>query len=195
MASIWDILTDIFDFASSSAATEEALDIAKEQWEFTERTTKAGYESDIATYEYNISALEAGIESLGKSKEFAIWEFGRQTEKYNRAQREAYGASGAVVGVGTPLEEMEKQAQHQEVLKAEGIRGFEEKETFLEEKKEFLEEQKGKTESLIEELWPTVEETTEEEEGPKEGDTKTTGGGQNIQQWIFHDGRWQKRGH
>jgi len=203
---MWGLLASLFmglmGMAQSSSAQSEQQELSQEQWEMTQKEKQAKYESDIATYEYNIGATGEDIEYMKGQKEYALGEWGRQTEEYNRAQRETYGASGAVVGVGTPLEEMEKQAQHQELMAGQLSEKFEKTITGLEEQKSYLEEQKGKTESLVEELWPTEEEVVEEEEETSKpevggaceaGQTMTTGAGGNIQEWYCSGGHWVKR--
>jgi len=191
VAAIVGAITGIAALAQSGKASKESQALAEEQWGFTKEEKQAQYASDIATYEYNIEMAEMDIGALKEEKGFVLGEFGIASEKANRAQREAYGASGAVVGVGTPLEEMEKQAQHQEAQAGMIEKTYEAAIKKAELGKEFAEEQKGKTESLVEELWPTEEETTEEtteEEGPQEGDIKQQGG----DTYQFINGRWVK---
>jgi len=189
IVAIVSAITGIAGLAQSGKASKESQELAEEQWGFTQKERKAQYESDIATYEFNIEQIGADISALKEQKEFVLGEFGRYSEKANRAQREAYGASGAVVSVGTPLEEMEKQARHQELQTGMIEKSYQAGLEKLKGEKEFLEEQKGKTESLVEELWPTEEETTtEEEEGPQEGDIKQQGG----DTYQFINGQWVK---
>jgi len=153
---LWGMFFDVLGFASMFDTSAE--DLAKEQWEFTKKSQKAQYESDIATYGYNIGMAEMDIEALGKEKEYALGEFDIESEKRNRAMKEAYGASGAVVGVGTPLEEMEKQARHQEKTASMIGESYETAKTRVEKGEEFAEEQKEELESLVDELFPEHDE-------------------------------------
>jgi len=196
IVAIVSAITAIAGLAQSGKASKESQALAEEQWGFTKEEKQAQYASDIATYGYNIGMAEMDIGALKEEKGFVLGEFGIASEKANRAQREAYGASGAVVGVGTPLEEMEKQAQHQEAQAGMIEKTYEAAIKKAELGKQFAEEQKEKTESLVEELWPTEEETTTEEEDveePYEGQTKTTGQGNNIRHWIYKNGKWVER--
>lgn len=202
--------------ASSSAAkksqglAEEQFGLSEEQWEFTQKAQEAQYESDIATYGFNIEMAGMDIEALGKQKEYTLGVFGRESEKLSRAQREAYGASGAVVGVGTPLAVMEEQARYQEEMAGMIGETYEAGISKKELEKEFYGEQKERTESLLDELFPeepeepAVEEPKPKEEPPKyigghseeelgegvEGQTKSVGAGANKKDYVYRNGKW-----
>jgi len=209
VAAIVGLLTSVAGLAQSSSASKAAQGITEEQWAMTKEEKKAKYTSDIATYGENIQQIQADIGTLTEQKGFTLGQFGLESQKANRAMKEAYGASGATVGVGTPLEEMQKQAQQQELQAGMIEKSYQAGLERLKGEKKTAERLKGETQSLLDELFPPEPEkpaedtTTPPKTGgqppdvkePYEGQQKTTGAGKNIRNWVYRNGKWVEVGH
>lgn len=150
----------------SITSSKRQQGMAEEQWEHTQKAQKAQYESDIATYQYNIERAESDIEALQAEKEEKIGTYWEEAQAFSRKQKAALGASGAVMGEGTPMEVMERTAQRQESEAAAIERSYRAEIEGLEEEKEFYGEQVEKTESLLDELFPEPKKEEKEEESP-----------------------------
>ena len=106
IASIWGYSQQQKAQESADKYAERQWELSQEQWELTQKAyeeqrkaTIAGWESQLRTHEYNIERI--GIELIGK-----VGDIRKEGERFQSYQLAYMGASGATVGVGTPLMNM-----------------------------------------------------------------------------------------
>lgn len=114
-----DPFTLIFGGIGALGTISSMVGSSKAQKE-QERAQEAAWREKIRAYEFNIGQTEKDIEGLKYFSQEKIVDIRREGSRFMRGQSAAMGASGAVVGVGTPLMAMTETAESTErdVLRA-----------------------------------------------------------------------------
>jgi len=127
---------------------------AKEQAAFQKKITQAGMEEKVATYQHNIGQTQRDIASIQRVTGELVGDIQREGQKFTQEQSAALGASGAVIGTGTPLDTLiETEASIQRDVMRTETAGQEEV-TKRQEEIGFMEKEVGRYESLMDELFP-----------------------------------------
>lgn len=120
----------------------------------SEAAYKASLEEKVRAYGFNIGQTETEIEQVKYAGQETRTDIRREGDQFLRGQAAAIGASGAVIGVGSPLMTMTETAENVErdLLRTQRIEGMEV--TKREDEIEFMESEVEEIEKILESKKP-----------------------------------------
>ena len=127
---------------------------AKESFEFQKKAYQEGIEEKVRTYEFNVGQTETDIGRIRQLESERVGDITREGRRFTQHQSAALGASGAVVGAGTPLDIMKETAANieRDILRTQEAAGYE-----IEKREqgiEFMKSEITEYKTLLDELNP-----------------------------------------